>query len=84
MTLIDPPALTSTRRTERQLPPPGVLVHPEPRRAMASLATWHRERLDIPVVGITGSCGKTTTKNILMELLRDHLGTGATTIGDAD
>lgn len=74
MTLIDPPAITSTRRTERQLPPPGVLVHPEPRRAMASLATWHRERLDIPVVGITGSCGKTTTKNILMELLRDHLG----------
>jgi len=43
-----------------------------PRRALSDLAAWHRRRLDIPVVGITGSCGKTSTKNILLELLKDH------------
>ncbi|MFT7668767.1 MAG: UDP-N-acetylmuramoyl-tripeptide--D-alanyl-D-alanine ligase [Planctomycetota bacterium] len=46
-----------------------VLCHADPRRALSDLAAWHRSRLDIPVVGITGSCGKTTTKNILCELL---------------
>jgi len=46
-----------------------VLLHAEPRRALSDLACWHRARLDAPVIGITGSCGKTTTKNILVELL---------------
>jgi UDP-N-acetylmuramoyl-tripeptide--D-alanyl-D-alanine ligase len=59
-------------------PPPGalelprdtpVLVHASPRAALAKLATWYRRRLSARVVGITGSCGKTTTKNILIELL---------------
>jgi UDP-N-acetylmuramoyl-tripeptide--D-alanyl-D-alanine ligase len=49
-----------------------VLLHPSPRRALSSLASWHRARLRAPVVGITGSCGKTTTKNILLELLADR------------
>lgn len=47
----------------------AVLCHPDPRRALSDLAAWHRSRLDIPVIGITGSCGKTTTKNILVQLL---------------
>jgi len=47
----------------------ALLRHPDPRRALSDLAAWHRSRFDIPVVGITGSCGKTTTKNILVELL---------------
>lgn len=47
----------------------AVLCHTDPRRALSDLAAWHRSRLDIPVIGITGSCGKTTTKNILVELL---------------
>ncbi|MDP6538473.1 MAG: UDP-N-acetylmuramoyl-tripeptide--D-alanyl-D-alanine ligase [Planctomycetota bacterium] len=47
----------------------AVLVHEQPRRALSDLASWHRERLAIPVIGVTGSCGKTTTKNILVELL---------------
>lgn len=46
-----------------------VLVHDQPRRALSDLAAWHRERLAIPVIGVTGSCGKTTTKNILVQLL---------------
>ena len=46
-----------------------VLLHPDPRRALAELAGWHRRRLGLPVVGITGSCGKTTTKDMLLQLL---------------
>jgi UDP-N-acetylmuramoyl-tripeptide--D-alanyl-D-alanine ligase len=46
-----------------------ILVHPDPRRAFGDLAAWHRSHYRVPVVGITGSCGKTTTKNVLADLL---------------
>jgi alanine racemase len=39
--------------------------------ALQSLATYHRRRFDIPVIGITGSRGKTTLKEWLYQLLRD-------------
>jgi UDP-N-acetylmuramoyl-tripeptide--D-alanyl-D-alanine ligase len=42
--------------------------HPDPRRALADLGAWYRSTLAAPVVGVTGSCGKTTTKNILHAL----------------
>lgn len=54
-----------------------LVVHAEPRRALADLAAWHRAQLSIPVLGITGSCGKTTTKNILAQLLATRLRTVA-------
>jgi len=50
-----------------------VLLHPSPRQALSSLAAWHRGRISAPVLGITGSCGKTTTKNVVLELLADRL-----------
>lgn len=50
-----------------------VLLHPDPRRALADLAAWHRSRLSVPVIGITGSCGKTTTKNIVRDLLSHRM-----------
>ena len=34
-----------------------VVLHPAPRTALGSLASWHRARLDIPVIGI-GAGGK--------------------------
>ncbi|MDZ4772080.1 MAG: UDP-N-acetylmuramoyl-tripeptide--D-alanyl-D-alanine ligase [Planctomycetota bacterium] len=46
-----------------------ILVARSTREALAALATWYRRRLGARVVGITGSCGKTTTKNVLVELL---------------
>ena len=46
-----------------------VCVHESPRRALSDLGSWHRSRLSSSVIGITGSCGKTSTKNILSTLL---------------
>ena len=37
--------------------------------ALQCLARWYRERFDIPVVGITGSCGKTTVKDLVVSTL---------------
>jgi len=45
-----------------------VLLHADPRRALGDLGAWYRSTLDARVLGITGSCGKTTTKNIAREL----------------
>ena len=37
--------------------------------ALMDLAAWARRRLDIPVVGITGSVGKTSTKDLVAAAL---------------
>jgi len=62
-----------------------LLIHSDPRRALSQLAAWHRSRLEADVIGITGSCGKTTTKNILLELLRAVVEdpSGAAVVGSA-
>ena len=39
-------------------------------KTLGNLARIHRRRLDPVVVGITGSCGKTTTKDFLASILR--------------
>ncbi|MFT5287976.1 MAG: UDP-N-acetylmuramoyl-tripeptide--D-alanyl-D-alanine ligase [Planctomycetota bacterium] len=47
----------------------AVLIHPDPRRALADLAGWVRSTLPATIVAITGSSGKTTTKDMLHGLL---------------
>jgi len=37
--------------------------------ALQKLAAYHRRRFDIPLIGITGSSGKTTTKDMLASVL---------------
>jgi UDP-N-acetylmuramoyl-tripeptide--D-alanyl-D-alanine ligase len=39
--------------------------------ALGDIARFHRSRFDVPVVGVTGSCGKTTTKEMLRLVLGD-------------
>ena len=39
-------------------------------QALARLASYHRQRFSIPVIALTGSCGKTTTKEMLRAILR--------------
>jgi len=38
-------------------------------KALQSLATYHREYLEVPIIAITGSNGKTTTKRLFHEVL---------------
>ena len=45
------------------------LVVKSPLQALQELAAYHRGKLDIPVIGITGSNGKTTVKEWLYQLL---------------
>lgn len=45
-------------------------------RALGDLAAAHRRRFDVPVVAITGSNGKTTTKNLLRSILACAYGDG--------
>ena len=42
-------------------------------RALQDLAAFHRSRLHCPVVGVTGSTGKTTTKDFLDAVLRSSM-----------
>lgn len=59
--------------TERAVAlPGGDLVQVEVpcvREALQTLAAEHRRRIDIPVVAITGSSGKTTTKDVISRVL---------------
>jgi UDP-N-acetylmuramoyl-tripeptide--D-alanyl-D-alanine ligase len=62
--------LVSDAAVARELPSDAVvIVHPDTRRALVDLGAWHRSRLECPVFAITGSAGKTSTKNILATLL---------------
>ncbi len=46
-----------------------VLVVKNPLKALQAVAKLHRLRFENPVVAITGSCGKTSTKEMLAKLL---------------
>jgi len=43
------------------------------RMALQQLAAWYREQFDIPIIGITGSVGKTTTKEMVAAALESVL-----------
>jgi UDP-N-acetylmuramoyl-tripeptide--D-alanyl-D-alanine ligase len=53
--------------------PPNAIVVRDTVRALGDLARWHRSRFDVPVVGITGSCGKTTVKEMARLALGDNV-----------
>jgi UDP-N-acetylmuramoyl-tripeptide--D-alanyl-D-alanine ligase len=59
-------ALVAKVQPEVNLPQ---LVVPDPLEALQRMAALHRMSFPGPVVGISGSCGKTSTKNLLALLL---------------
>ena len=48
------------------------LVVDSPLKALQQMAKWHRSSFNLPVVGITGSNGKTIVKEWLHQLLSGH------------
>ncbi|MBQ7032402.1 MAG: UDP-N-acetylmuramoyl-tripeptide--D-alanyl-D-alanine ligase [Clostridia bacterium] len=65
--------------------------------ALGRLAAYHRQKFDIPVVGVTGSVGKTTTKEMIAAVLsaryttlktagnfNNHIGLPLTVLGLSD
>ncbi len=57
-----------SQRPERPPAIPVILVE-ETTKALGDLAAFHRRRFSIPVIAVTGSCGKTTTKELIAHLL---------------
>lgn len=47
-------------------------------RMLQRLATYHRKRLDVPIIALTGSNGKTTTKELINAVLKQQFNTSAT------
>ena len=43
--------------------------------ALKALASWYRAKFDIPMVQVTGSAGKTTTKEMIAAVLNQHFST---------
>ena len=62
-------ARQETVDTAAMQPAFNLLVVPNPLKALQKLAEQHRDRFQIPVIGITGSNGKTIVKEWLHQLL---------------
>jgi UDP-N-acetylmuramoyl-tripeptide--D-alanyl-D-alanine ligase len=54
------------------------LVVPDVQTALEQLGAWARQRFAGPVIGITGSAGKTTTKEVIARLLAVQMPVGKT------
>ncbi|KAF0158733.1 MAG: murEF [Syntrophaceae bacterium] len=57
---------------EKIKPCVGIIEVKDTLRAMGDLAHAHRQRFSIPVIGLTGSSGKTTTKEMLSCILEQE------------
>lgn len=53
--------------------PANVIRVKDTTRALGDIARWYRSRFEIPVIGITGSCGKTTVKEMVRLVLGEHV-----------
>ncbi len=75
--------LAEPTRCEPETLPPGTtcITVTDTLRALGDLAVFHRNRFAVPVVAVTGSNGKTTTKEMLAAILR-RTGDGLKTAGN--
>lgn len=60
------------RTPEKLIPGKAYILVEDTTRALRDLAGWYRGLFSIPVVQVTGSAGKTTTKEMLASVLGQH------------
>ena len=60
------------RERESYLPGKFYIKVDSTRRALRDLAVWYRRRFHVPVVAVTGSVGKTTTKDMVAAVLSER------------
>ena len=60
---------------ETLLPGKLYLQVADTRLALKALASWYRDKFDLPVVQVTGSAGKTTTKEMIASVLSQRYNT---------
>ena len=65
----------TARTPETLLPGKAYVQVADTRLALKALAAWYRSRFDLPVVQITGSAGKTTTKEMVAAVLSQRYDT---------
>ena len=58
---------------------PRLIKVPDTLKTLQELAAYHRKQLDIPVIGLTGTNGKTTTKELIRAVLSAKYSVKATT-----
>ncbi len=68
-------AAVVARHVPDAYPLPALLV-PDTRYALGQIAHWWRSRFAIPVIGVTGSNGKTTVKEMIAAILEAQYGAG--------
>ncbi len=71
-------ACLTARQPETMLPGKGYVLVGDTMLALKDLAAWHREHFHIPVVQVTGSAGKTTTKEMIACVLGQRFRTHKT------
>ena len=65
----------TARETETLLPGKLYIQVADTRLALKALASWYRDKFDLPVVQVTGSAGKTTTKEMIASVLSQRYNT---------
>ena len=65
----------TAKTPEALLPGKFYIQVPDTRLALKALAAWYRGLYDIPVVQVTGSAGKTTTKEMIASVLSQRYNT---------
>ncbi|MBF9255280.1 bifunctional UDP-N-acetylmuramoyl-tripeptide:D-alanyl-D-alanine ligase/alanine racemase [Pontibacter sp. 172403-2] len=59
----------SADELRQQYPEANIILVPDSLKALQQVAAWHRAQFQLPVIGITGSNGKTIVKEWLAQLL---------------
>lgn len=65
----------TAREPETLLPGKLYIQVADTRLALKALASWYRDKFDLPVVQVTGSAGKTTTKEMIASVFSQRYNT---------